>query len=151
MKQSEKLVLLEIFEKANQLCKAQRGMEIGHLFSMIRKYLGMSQKILAKRAGVPQSTISRIETGQHSSNHQTLNKVSKALFCDLQFSVIPTQDLDAIRYTQARTKAERKIRYLQGTMSLEDQEPDRKLMELLIDEECSRLLQSSSARLWDES
>jgi len=44
-----------------------------------RKEAGLTQEQVAEAAGLPQSHISRIETGQHSPNASTLEKIAKAL------------------------------------------------------------------------
>lgn len=60
---AEKLLIQEITQAAEKLKIVMRGLRIGHLIKTIRLQLGMSQKALAKHAGVPQSTVSRIEQG----------------------------------------------------------------------------------------
>lgn len=47
-------------------------------------------------------------------------------------------------------KAEQKIRYLHGTMSLEKQSPNQKLLKELLDDEIKSLLDSSGSTLWEE-
>jgi DNA-binding XRE family transcriptional regulator len=44
-----------------------------------RKLVGLTQEQLAEKSGLPQSHISRIETGKHSPSHATLEKIAKAL------------------------------------------------------------------------
>lgn len=44
-----------------------------------RKKAEFTQEELAARAGLPQSHVSRIETGKHSPSHVTLEKIAKAL------------------------------------------------------------------------
>lgn len=44
-----------------------------------RKLAGLTQEQLAEKSGLPQSHISRIETGKHSPSHATLEKIAKAL------------------------------------------------------------------------
>lgn len=44
-----------------------------------RENAGMTQCELADKSGLPQSHISRIETGKHSPSHSTLEKLAKAL------------------------------------------------------------------------
>jgi len=149
-KKSEKLLLQEIFSCVRSLNKAQKGISIGLLLSIIRGQLGMSQRLLAKRAKVPQSTISRIESGHSESNITTLRKIFEYLSCDLFITACPRKNLEIIRQQQARAKAEKKIRYLQGTMSLEKQKPDHKLLKELIEEEEKQLLNSPGFELWED-
>ncbi|MEX2139964.1 MAG: helix-turn-helix transcriptional regulator [Pirellulales bacterium] len=44
-----------------------------------RKAAGLSQEELARRAGVRQETISRIESGKHSPTIRTVDKIDRAL------------------------------------------------------------------------
>lgn len=145
---SEKLLIEEITEVAKKAKKTSRSLSIGALIKMIRSQLGMSQTVLAKRAGIPQSTISRIEKGLKDTNISTLNKVLSALFCDFVILPILTESIDALRQKQARKQAENHIRYLKGTMSLEQQQPDTKFLEELLKQEENRLLRTPGSKLW---
>lgn len=44
-----------------------------------RRSAGLSQEALAKLAGVRQETISRLESGKHSPNVRTVDKIDRAL------------------------------------------------------------------------
>lgn len=59
------------------------------------------------------------------------------------------EPIDVTRRKQARRVAENNVRYLRGTMSLEEQEPDKKLIQELIKEE-EELLRSPGNKLWRE-
>src|SRR5215203_682154 len=49
----------------------------------IRKLRGLSQQQLADRAGVGQDTISGLELGRHTPQGRTLQKIARALNCDI--------------------------------------------------------------------
>jgi len=149
-KKSEKLLLKEIFRSAKNLQRIQGEIAIGQLISLIRFQLRISQRLLAKKSKVPQSTISRIEAGALNPTILTLDKIFNALSCKLIFSAFPYENLETIRKRQARKKAEKKINYLIGTMALEKQKPDQKLIKELIEEEEKKLLNSKSDDLWEE-
>ncbi len=149
-KKSEKLLLEEISVASKALLKHQRGLEVGQLITLIRNQLRMSQRALARRAGVPQATVSRIESCHLEPNTATLNKIADAMECDLCIIIVPRSNLEAIRNKQAQIKAEKKIRYLHGTMSLEKQSPSPKLLQELIKDEVQNLLESSGSALWEE-
>lgn len=148
---SEKLLIEEIMQAAQKTRVAVRGLAIGALIKSIRVQLGMSQKTLAKRAGVPQSTISRIEQEEREANLSTLNKILGAISCDLVIVPLLQDSIDAIRRKQARKMAEKQVRYLEGTMNLEDQQPDSRFIAELIKQEEERLLQGPNSKLWDEN
>ncbi|MGC1878534.1 MAG: helix-turn-helix domain-containing protein [Rhabdochlamydiaceae bacterium] len=147
---SEKLLIEEVMQAAQKTRVAVRGLTIGALIKSIRLQLGMSQRALAKRARVPQSTVSRIEQGQRDVGISTLNKILSAISCDLVIVPLLRDSIDAIRRKQARKTAEKQIRYLKGTMNLEDQQPDARFIDELIKQEEEHLLQGPNARLWEE-
>ena len=51
---------------------------------------------------------------------------------------------------QVKKVAEKQIRYVQGTMNLENQEPDSEYLEEVLKQETEKLLRGSSKRLWEE-
>ncbi len=148
---SEKLLIEEIMQATQKTRVALRGLTIGALIKSIRIQLGMSQKALAKRAGVPQSTISRIEQKERDANLSTLNKILGAISCDLVIVPFLQDSIDAVRRKQARKMAEKQVRYLKGTMNLEDQQPDSRFIAELIKQEEERLMQGPNSKLWDEN
>lgn len=147
---SEQLLIEEITQVAQKLRAAARGLTIGSLIKSIRSQLGMSQKALASRAGVPQSTVSRIEQGRKDTSLSTLNKVLLALSCDLVVVPVLQDSVDVIRRRQAKKIAEKQVRYLKGTMNLEGQQPDSRFIDELIKQEEERLLHGPNAKLWEE-
>lgn len=149
-KKSEKLLLKGITNSATVLRQQQKGLKVGQLIALIRSQLRMSQRMLSRRARVPQSTISKIESGNLEPNISTLNNVLDAMHCDLLISVIPREELEEVRRKQAVKRAKDKIRYLRGTMSLEKQEPSEDLLLELVEEETNRLLESPGSKLWDD-
>lgn len=148
---SEKLFFEEIMQSARNTKVAVRGLTIGALIKSIRLQLGISQKALSKLAGVPQSTISRIEKGARDANLSTLNKILGALSCDLLIVPLLRDSIDTIRRNQARKVAKRQVSYLKGTMNLEDQQPDNRFIMELTKHEEERLLQGPSYKLWEEN
>lgn len=149
-KKSEKLFLEGIFLTGKVLQKKLRGLSVGQLIPLIRGQLQMSQRTLAVRASIQQSSIVRVESGHLDPNISTLKKIVGAMGCDLVITIVPKTDLDTTRENQAKLKAEQKIRYLHGTMSLEKQAPNQKLLKELLDEEVKNLLDSSGSALWNE-
>ncbi len=53
--------------------------EIARVVIMRRAQLGLTQQELAKRMGSTKSVISRIESGQHRTNTDTLRRLAEAL------------------------------------------------------------------------
>lgn len=149
-KKSEKIFLEDIFLSGKELQKKLHSLTVGQLIPLIRSQLRMSQRALAARATMQQSSIARIESGHLDPNISTLKKIVNAMACDLVITIVPKSDLETMRKNQAKIKAEQKICYLHGTMSLEKQAPSQKLLKELLDEEVKNLLDSSSSALWDE-
>ena len=148
---SERLLIEEIMQESQKMKMAIRGMHIGTLIKSIRVQLGMSQRALAKRAGVPQPAVSRIEQGKQNTSLSTLNKILQAISCDLVIVPLLQDSIDVIRRKQARKIAKKQVRYLKGTMNLEDQQPDSRFIEELIKQEEESLLHGSGTQLWEEN
>src|SRR3989338_1116746 len=125
---SEKILIEKATIAAQKMRLALRGLPIGALIKSIRKQLRMSQIALAKRAAVPQSTISRIEKGKSDLNLSTLYKILRAISCDLVIAPLLLEPVDSIRKKQAKKIAEKRVLYLKGTMNLEDQQPDSRFI-----------------------
>lgn len=146
---SERLLVKELTQIAQQLKKINKNLSVSCWIKLIRNQLGMSQKALAKRAGVPQSTVSRIES-QKDTSISTLKKILDALFCDLLVIPVLRESIDDIRRKQARKIAVKHAKYLTGTMNLEEQKPDFRFMEELLQQEEDQLLRNANFKLWEE-
>lgn len=147
---SEKLFVEEVTQASKGLNTVSRGLSIGTLIKMIRLQLGMSQVVLAKRAGVPQSTISRVEQENADIKLSTISKILQAMFCHIAISPLLQDSIDNIRKAQAKKIAKNNVGYLAGTMSLELQNPDNAFIEGLIKQEEERLLHGPDLQLWGE-
>ena len=147
---SEQLLIEEIAKEGAKASQAARGLSPGTLIKMIRKQIGMPQEVLARKAKVPQSTISRIEKGQGDPSLATLRNILQALECDLVVLPLLQEPVSTIRRRQARKRAEAKVRYLLGTMHLEEQEPDKKFTDVLLQQEEEKLLKGPNSTLWKE-
>ena len=150
MEFSEQLLIEEIAKEGTRASQALRGLTPGTLIKMIRKQIGMPQKVLSRKAKVPQSTISRIEKGQGDAKLTTLKNILQALQCDLVILPILQEPISTIRRRQARKKAAAKVQYLLGTMHLEDQEPDKMFTDALLQQEEEKLLKGPNSTLWKE-
>ena len=147
---SEKLLLEEVTQVGLEVLSKMRGLSIVEFIRLILINLGMSQSVLAKRAGVPQATISRIEKRKNDPKLSTLEKILNALSCDLILLPILRESSDIQRRKQARKMAIKHIKYLQGTMNLENQECDSRMVEALTKHAEEDLLHNPSSKLWEE-
>jgi transcriptional regulator with XRE-family HTH domain len=67
-----------------------------------RKELGLKQHELAERAGTHQSSISRIESGQHDCKLSTLIHIAESLNASIDIRLLPILDLEEREYTELR-------------------------------------------------
>ncbi len=133
--------------------KAPEGLEnLSHsgLIHMVREKLFMSQAQLARRAGVSQSHIAKIEKGKMHPRLDTLQKILAALHCNLLLVPKPVQDLDAIIHERISQIAKKKVDSVAGTMRLEDQLPQSELLEDMRHEEESKLLRNPTSKIWED-
>lgn len=117
---------------------------------LLRRRLLMSQRELANRAGLPQSTVSRIESGRIDPNIKTLRQIYSALGCTVAVLPVASHPPDEMIRRQARLLAEKRLNYLKGTMALEEQTPDEALLEDLVADEEKRILDQGVTGLWGE-
>src|SRR5437879_13085755 len=106
----------------------------------LRAELHMTQAQLAKRAGVTQPHLARIETGKVDPQLSTLRRIFDALFCGV---LIVPQRLKApqdVMLERVKAKARRNVLRVTGTMALEKQTPDEGTIRHLIRSEEARLL-----------
>jgi transcriptional regulator with XRE-family HTH domain len=109
----------------------------------------MSQRTLAKRAGLPQATLSRIESGKVEPAFKTLRKIFNALDCDLSIIPVPRQNLDNLVKQRIHHLAEKHVKYLKGTMALELQQPEDNVLKALIARE-EQELSAENSDIWRE-
>lgn len=116
----------------------------------IRKTLGMTTRQLAERLGVAQSTVVALEKSEADGKItlNSLQRVAEALDCELQYVLVPRQDLkDKVR-KQATSVAIKNVENVVHTMSLEAQEPSRKFKDKVLKEEELKILQGRWGKLW---
>lgn len=70
------------------------------LLILARQRRGLTQRDLAIRAGVPQSTIARVETGQQQPSHPYLMRLLAAADFTLSARLIAYDDHDDVLYEQ---------------------------------------------------
>lgn len=145
----QKMFLEEISEIAHTVFLKQKHLPIGEHIKLIRQQLGMSQKNLARRCHMNQAMISKIETGDTLPTIAGLKKILDALSCDLLIIPILKAPIESIRQEQAYLIAQKQMQYLQGTMSLEKQEPDKLLIERMTKQKAEELLHKPGSKLWE--
>jgi transcriptional regulator with XRE-family HTH domain len=67
-------------------------MNAARILNMARRRAGLTQRELAKRSGIPQPSISRIERGQASPTVDTLERLLRASGQELEPVGVPAED-----------------------------------------------------------
>ena len=116
----------------------------------IREALGMSSAQLARRLGVKQPTVARIERSEARGTIElaTLRRAAEALDCMLVYALVPRQPLATIVEARKRKIAAGRLQAIEHSMMLENQtlpaaERDARI-DSLVDEIDPR-------RLWDDA
>lgn len=63
--------------------------QVARALIKIRLDLNLTQEELAKRAGVPQSVIARLESGRHLPSLRSLDKIAKKLGLQVRLDLVP--------------------------------------------------------------
>jgi len=103
---------------------AKTGMPETGWIRAIREALGMSSNDLAKRVGIDQSRISRLEVAEKEGNIKlsSLYKIARGLEMEFVYGFVPKDTLETMLREQARIIALEKMKRLSHTMRLELQE-----------------------------
>ena len=92
------------------------AMDAAGMVKMARRRAGLSQRELARRSGVAQPTISRVESGRMSPTFDTLNALVEA--CGMQIAVLDRgsdgADVAMVQDLLRMTPAERLAYHSQG-------------------------------------
>ena len=113
-----------------------------------REALGMSFAALASRSGVSEPTVKRILGGKlGTASFANVEAIARALGATLGMD---ETDADELCRREARRKAERVARLVQGTNALESQAVGAEAYSRLVEKSYHELLAGSKRRLWSE-
>lgn len=117
-----RLALDQQLAAANQLAP-KLTVPRGGWLRAIRDALGVPSAVLARRLGLNQSSVIRLEQNESDGVIQldTLRRVADALGCELVYALIPRRSLDETLRGRAREIALAELRSVEHTMALEDQ------------------------------
>ena len=116
----------------------------------IRDALGMSMAQLARRMGISQPGIVRLEQCEAAGRIklETLQRAAAALNCRLVYALVPIEPLETMVHDRARAIAMRDLAAIEHTMRLENQGvEDRMARDRQLDVMASRI---DVRILWDE-
>jgi len=117
----------------------------------IKDALGMNGRQLAERMGVTKQRVSIIEKQElaGSVTINTMKKSAEALNCVFVYCLLPKTDLEDIVRDQAKKIAISRLGRASHTMSLEDQELDRKENNEIVNKMVEKIMMEQPAGLWD--
>ena len=116
----------------------------------IRESLGMSGAALARRLGMSQAGLHKLETAEASDaiTLASLRKLAQALDCELQYALVPRTSLAQHIQEQAQHVAKKRLQPVAHTMALEDQAVSQNMNKLQLEQMTKQLLAGSRRQLW---
>jgi len=69
--------------------ETELGHQVARALIKLRLELNLTQEELAKRAGVPQSVIARLESGRHLPSLRSLEKIARKLGLQVKLDLVP--------------------------------------------------------------
>jgi predicted DNA-binding mobile mystery protein A len=147
-----KLMREQVDEKLRKLhILATQNFQNGWI-KIIREALGMSTKQLAKRVGVDQSRISRLENAEAAGDLKlsSLKKIAAGLNMKFVYGFVSDTTLEDMVHEQAKKIASARMQKLNHTMRLEQQELGGKEKEKALDDMIQKILINEPKEFWDK-
>ncbi|QMW01707.1 mobile mystery protein A [Spirosoma foliorum] len=119
---------------------------------LIREALGMSTQQLAKRVGIDQSRISRLENAEIDGDLKlsSLKKIADALDMQFVYGFVPKNSLESMVREQARKIALKRMGRVNHTMRLEEQELTNDEKMKSFDDLVQKILIENPKDFWDQ-
>lgn len=138
----EKLVFLKSFADF----QPQQGW-----IKTIREVLGMSTSQLAKKVGIHQSRISRLENAEKTGHLKltSLQKIAESLNMKFVYGFVPKETMESMLKDQVKYVALKRLNILESTMSLEKQVLSEDEKKKVLNDMVEKILIDNSAHLWD--
>ena len=116
----------------------------------IRESLGMTATAFARRLGMSQAGVRKLESAEASDviTLASLRKLAEALDCELQYALVPRMSLKQHVHDRAAVVAQERLRPIAHSMALEDQAVQASLNKLLLDQAVKELIEGSHRELW---
>jgi transcriptional regulator with XRE-family HTH domain len=88
--------------------RTQRSVDTwaGNVLRVARAKAGLTQRQLAVKAGVPHSTIAKIESGVRQPTHPTMAKILAAVDLSLSTRLVPYDDHDDVLWEQEQRRSD---------------------------------------------
>ncbi|MEN6307881.1 MAG: mobile mystery protein A [Anaerohalosphaeraceae bacterium] len=119
----------------------------------IRDALGMSGRQLARRMGVNQQRVARMERDERPGKLtlKTLQAAAEAMDCVFVYGIVPRDSLEQMIRNQARRLAKKQTTRSNQLMRLENQELDEKEKDKAMKELVEEIVRTMPKSLWEES
>ncbi len=116
----------------------------------IREALGMSGAALARRLGISQAGVRKLESSEASDaiTLASLRKLAEALDCELRYALVPRKPLAQALHDRAEELARARMGPISHSMALEDQAVDESVSKLQLELAIDQLLKGSRRALW---
>lgn len=112
----------------------------------VRETLGMTALQLARRLGVTQPRVAKMETNEENLKVSTLKKAAAALGCEFVYYFKPKTTFQDMVAAQARRKAEEIVRGVNLNMALERQDI---VAEETVEDMVADLISNRIKQIWD--
>jgi predicted DNA-binding mobile mystery protein A len=118
----------------------------------VRDALGMSGKQLARRMGVNQQRIARMEQDERPGKItvKTLQTAAEAMDCVFVYALVPRESLEQTIRSQARKLAKKQSAYSNQLMRLENQELSDAEKETVFKNLVEEIVRTMPKSLWEE-
>lgn len=136
---------LKTFDSLKNLPRPNKGW-----ISTIRLALGMSTTYLAKRVGVNQSVISRLERSEieNTITLKSLQTIADALDCKLVYALVPNTSLENTIRQQAEKIARERLQQTSHHMLLEKQNISKEKEKSLYEDLLKEFLSGHPKKIW---
>lgn len=147
-----KLIREQLDKKLDAIKKATLSSMPTHgWIKSIREALGMSTAQLGKKVGIDQSRISRIENAEMTGEVKlsSLMKIAESMDMQFVYAFVPRQSLEDMVQEQARQIAIKRMKRLNNTMRLEEQELSEEQKKKALDDMIQKIMIDEPKDFWD--
>lgn len=147
-----KLIREQLDEKLNSIKEVvSSSMPSQGWVKSIREALGISTAQLGKKVGIDQSRISRIENAEVTGEVKlsTLMKIAKSMDMQLVYAFVPKHSLEDMVQQQARQIASKRMKRLNNTMRLEEQELSNEQKHKALEDMVKKIMIDEPKEFWD--
>lgn len=118
----------------------------------VRESLGMTALQLARRLGLSQPRISRLEKDELSGSVtlHSMKQAAAAMDCVFVYAIVPRESLESLVREKAEQVARKRLSRVSHTVQLEDQGLAADESQDILDELMESLIRESLKKLWEE-